>query len=324
MKTRSTISRFATVVLLAAALGAHSVTATTHMSVEPIPSPDVVGQEALDTILGAGYANLEQWSNRLLTDCGIVQSVIDVLDLNDAISTVNAGNLSFRVAAGGFESVTNPSFVATALDSAPTGVSEADVNVLSNALGYVLNQGGTAHFSPDNPKAYFFSLDYAVITFANALTGLEAKEFFDHLGTKDFALWGGQFAGFTQIDFEGSPTNNSMLFLKPAVSKRRLIDGLVTATDTTTLDATYVTLNNNGEPATAKAGIAFPGNDWIAFPRGDQYLANLGNPSQQLLNALASLRQQHLQAVAALVDAIERDKINQYLGPQFSCPTIDQ
>ena len=47
-------------------------------------------------------------------------------------------------------------------------MSEEDVNVLDNALGYVLNQGGTAHFSPDNPKAYAFSLDYAVVTFAGA------------------------------------------------------------------------------------------------------------------------------------------------------------
>ena len=96
-------------------------------------------------------------------------------------------------------------------------------------MGYVLNQGGTAHFSPDNAKAYDFSLDYAVVTFAGTLTGVEAKAFFDYLGTIDFALWGGLFAGFTQIDFDDSPTNNSMLFLKPAATKRRFIDGLFTA-----------------------------------------------------------------------------------------------
>ena len=320
MKTRLRITRFAIVVLLACTLGAHSLVATTYISAEPIPSRDVVGQNALTTILSTGYPNLERWSDRLLNDCGIVQKVIDVLTANGAISTVNSGNTSFRVAAGGFESVTDPSFVATVQDSGRNPVSEEDVDVLDNALGYVLNQSGTAHFSPDNAKAYQFSLDYAVVTFAGTLTGVEAKAFFDHLGTIDFALWGGRFAGFTQIDFEDSPTNNSMLFLKPAASKRRLIDGLSLAASPTP-GGTYVTLNNHGDPTTDKAGIAFPGNDWIAFPDGDQYLTNLNNPSPQLLAALASLRRQHLQAVADLLEAITNGKVDQYLNQQFSCPT---
>jgi len=320
MKTQRTTLRFATVVLLAATLAVHAAAATTHISVEPIPNRDVVGQDALGQILSAGYPNLERWSNRLLDDCGLVQRVIDVLTLDGAISTVNSSNTIFRVAAGGFESVTNPAFVATVLDSGPGAVSGEDVDVLSNALGYVLNQGGTAHFSPDNAKAYAFSLDYAVITFDGTLTGLQAKAFFDHLGTIDFALWGGQFAGFTQIDFQGSPTNNSMLFLKPAATKRRFISGLSTAASTTTT-ATYVTLNNNGEPTTAQAGIAFPGNDWIAFPNGDQYLTNLPNPSTQLLFELEALRQRHLQAVTSLLMAIEKGKVDQYVEHQFRCPT---
>jgi hypothetical protein len=320
MTSQRTIPRFIAVVLIAAALGAQTAAATTYISVEPIPSRDVVGQDALTQILSVGYPNLERWSIRLLNDCGIVQRVIDVLASNGAIQTVNAGNTIFRVAAGGFESVTNPSFVATVLDSGPGAVSEADVDVLDNALGYVLNQGGTAHFSPDNEKAYAFSLDFAVVTFEGELSGLKAKAFFDHVGTKDFALWAGQFAGFTQIDFQDSPTNNSMLFLKPAVTKQRFITGLSTAANTFPT-ATYVTLNNNGEPTTAKAGIAFPGNDWIAFPNGDQYLTNLPNPSPQLLLELAALRQQHLQAVADLLDAIASGRVDQYLNRRIRCST---
>ena len=303
-------------ILLATTLAVH---ATTYISVEPIPSRDVVGQDALDKIQSVGYANLELWSNRLLNECGIVHDVINALLADGAISTVNPGNTSFRVAAGGFEAVTNPSYVFTVQDS----VSEADVNVLDNALGYVLNQDGTAHFNPDNSRAYFFSLDYAVVTFAEALTGVAAKGFFDHLGTIDPALWSGTFAGFTQIDFQGSPTNNSMLFLKPAASKQRLITGLVTAADATLdgiPDAMYVTLNNNGEPTTAKAGIAFPGNDWIAFPDGDEYLMQLGEVSAELLIRLAALQQLHRQAVASLLDAIDKDKVSVYLNHQFKCP----
>ena len=305
-------------VLLATTL---AVRATTYISVEPIPSRDVVGQDDLAKILSVGYPPLEQWSNRLLNECGIVQEVIDVLASHGAISTVDTGstgNTRFRVAAGGFEGNTNPSYVFTVEDSGPDAVSEADVDVLSNALGYVLNQSGTAHFSPDNKKAYFFSLDYAVVTF-DTLTGVEAKGFFDFLGTIDPALWSGRFAGFTQIDFQGSPTDNSMLFLKPATSKHRLITGLSAAEDMTT-DATYVTLNNNGQPTTAKAGIAFPGNDWIAFPDGDQYLQQLGEVSPQLLSQLATLRQLHLQAVDSLLSAIDKGAVRVYLDHQFKCP----
>ena len=319
-RNRSKISCLAIIVLLASMLGAHPVTATTYISAEPIPSGDVVGQNTLAMILSAGYPNLELWSNRLLNDCHIVQNVIDVLASNGAISTVNSGNTRFLVAAGGFEAITDPSYVFTVQDSGPNAASAADINVLDNALGYVLNQSGTAHFSPDNAKAYDFPLDYAVVTFAGTLTGVHAKGFFDYLGTIDPALWSGQFAGFTQIDFLNSPTNNSMLFLKPATTKQEFITGLSTAASTTP-DATYVTLNNHGQPTTAKAGIAFPGNDWIAFPNGDQYLAKLGNPSPQLLSQLAGLRQRHLQAVANLVDAIEKGRVNVYLNNQFRCPT---
>jgi hypothetical protein len=319
-KGRSKISIFALIVLLAITLGANPVTATTYLSVEPIPSGDVVGQTALAKILGAGYPNLERWSNRLLNDCNLVQNVIDVLAANGAISTVTSSNTRFLVAAGGFEGVTNPSYVFTVQDAGSQPVSAADIYMLSNALGYVLNQSGTAHFSPDNAKAYDFSLDYAVVTFTDTLAGIEAKGFFDYLGTIDAALWSGRFAGFTQIDFQDSPTNNSMLFLKPAATKQAFITGLSTAAFTTP-GATYVTLNNHEQPTTAKAGIAFPGNDWIAFPNGDQYLAKLGAPSAQLLNELAALRQRHLQAVASLLLAIEKGKVNLYLNSQFKCPT---
>jgi hypothetical protein len=158
------------------------------------------------------------------------------------------------------------------------------------------------------------------VTFAGALSGLQAKGFFDYLGSIDPALWSGALAGFTQIDFHGSPTNNSMLFLKPDTTKHRFITGLSAAANAIP-GATYVTLNNQLQPTTAKAGVAFPGNDWIAFPNGDQYLARLGTTSPQLLNELATLRQQHLQAVASFLNAIDSGKVNVYLKNQFRCPT---
>jgi hypothetical protein len=197
-------------------------------------------------------------------------------------------------------------------------VTEADVDVLGNALGYVLNQGATAHFSPDNFKAYAFPLDYALVTFSGTLSGAEAQAFFEHVGTIDEALFSGLFAGFTQIDLPGSLTNNTMLFLQPAVSKRRFISGLSAAVEDKKPRASYLPLKNNGAPTTARAGVAFPENDWLAFPGGDQYLANVGG-SPQLVNELTVLRQRHLAAVARLVKAID-DGVEEYLATQFRCP----
>jgi hypothetical protein len=306
------------VVAIALFLAVHTVSATTYISVEPIPNRDVIGEENLARLRSIGYDNLERWSQRLLSECLAVDNVIGALSAHGAITSIRPANTRVVVAAGGFEGVTNPSYVFTVQDTDAGSASAADINVLGNGLGYVLNQGGTAHFSPDNAKAYAFVLDYAVVTFLGTLTGDDAREFFDYLGTIDPALWSGLFAGFTQIDFGMSSTNNSMLFLQPAVSKNRFVSGLSTAADDDPR-ATYFPLKINGTPTTARAGIAFPGNDWLAFPNGDQYLANIGG-TPQLLIELAELRQQHLAAVANLLEAIADNRVERYLSHQFRCP----
>jgi hypothetical protein len=298
---------------------AQTTSAITYMSIEPVPSIDIVGADDLAAIRGIGYANLEAWSKRLLNDCQVVESVVNALLANAAISSVRLGiNTHVVVAAGGFEGRTNPSFVFTVKDSGTGSVTEADVNVLGNALGYVLNQGSTAHFSPDNFKAYAFPLDYALVTFQGTLTGSEAQDFFEHLDTIDEALFSGLFAGFTQIDVPGSTTNNTMLFLQPAVSKHRFITGLAAAA-ADDLRASYSPLKNNGAPTTKRAGVAFPENDWLLFPDGDQFLMNVGG-SAQLLRELVALRRQHRTAVDSLLLAIEEDRVDDYLARTFTCP----
>ena len=293
--------------------------AITYMSVEPIPAGDIVGEEDLATIRSIGYDNLEHWSQRLLTECRLVDSVVNALSANGAISSVRLGsNTRVVVAAGGFEGRTNPSFVLTVQDSGTGAVTEADVDVLGNALGYVLNQGSTAHFSPDNAKAYAFPLDYAIVTFLGTLSGEEAQDFFEHLGTIDEALFSGLFAGFTQIDRPGSTTNNSMLFLQPATSKHRFIAGLSAAVADEPRSS-YFPLKNNGAPTTARAGVAFPENDWLEFPNGDQYLANVSD-SAQLRSELAIIRDQHRTAFESLLLAIEQGIVEAYLATGFSCP----
>ena len=161
----------------------------------------------------------------------------------------------------------NPSFVFTVTDSGTGSVTEADVNVLGNALGYVLNQESTAHFSPDNFKAYSFPLDYALVTFQGTLTGSDAQDVFEHLGTIDEALFSGLFAGFTQIDLPGSTTNNTMLFLQRAPSNHRFITGLAAAVEDETR-ASYSPLKNNGAPRRVEAASRFPRTTGCCFQMG--------------------------------------------------------
>jgi len=319
------MNRLLTCALLACA-ALPSAWAQTYVSAEPIPSQDIVGTANLTKILNLGYPNLELWSQRLLNDCQVVQNVINVLSDNRAITTVTFGNTRYKVAAGGFEAVTDPTYVLTFDDSSPAAASASDIFVLDNALGYALNQGGTAQFSlPFSTKNPFvFALDYAVVTFGGFLSGVQAQQFFNHVGTIDPELWSGTDAGFTQVNLSNNPVNNyllddSMLFLIGAVPKQEFIQGLYAAT-TTTPNAGYSPLAKNGNPATAKAGAAFPGNDWIAFPNGDGYLTNIPNASPELLSALAAVRQQHLQAVSNLLNAIDKGNVAIYLNNQFKCP----
>src|SRR5579862_6166659 len=103
-------------VLAVAAFWALPVFAQTYISAEPIPSQDIVGVANLNSIESIGYANLELWSQRLLSDCHIVQNIVDALAENQATSTLSLVNTSYRVGAGGFQGVTDPSYVFTMLD----------------------------------------------------------------------------------------------------------------------------------------------------------------------------------------------------------------
>ncbi len=319
-KNRSTVPVLAWIVLVCATLVARPVSAQTYISAEPIPSVQIVGQADLGKIEGLGYSTPALWSQRLLYDCGIVQNVIFTLSDNKAISTILPGNTRYGVAAGGFQGVTDPSYVFRIEDSGPAAASASDIFVLDNVLGYVLNQGGTAQFglsyNPSNP--YTFPLAYAIVTFQGYLTGEEAQKFFIYLGTIDPALWSGTNAGFTQIALKTFGLSNSMLFLIGNVSTNEFTSGIYKAV-VTSPGTTYSPLEN-GTPTTATAGAAFPGNDWTSSPSGQGYLSNLFSPSPSLLNELAALRQKHLQAVKDLLQAIKDSNVGRYLSDQFKCP----
>ena len=120
--TNRTIGCFVAFLLL---VWPHTASAITYMSIETVPNKDVVGgEDVVVTIRSIGYANLERWSQRLLDQCRVVDSVIDALTANAAISSVTSTNRRVVVAAGGFEGGTNPSFVFTVKDSGAGSVTE--------------------------------------------------------------------------------------------------------------------------------------------------------------------------------------------------------
>src|SRR5262245_50415130 len=112
--TTRTLGSFVAFLLL---VWPHTASAVTYMSIETVPNRDVVGEDVVVTIRGIGYANLERWSQRLLRECHVVDSVVTQLMANGAIGPVTLTNTRVVVAAGGFEGGTNPSFVFTVKDS---------------------------------------------------------------------------------------------------------------------------------------------------------------------------------------------------------------
>src|SRR5262249_17891899 len=100
-------------VILALFIPLGQANAQTYMSVEPIPNDAVVGTNNLAKMERIGYSNLEQWSNLLLNPCHNVQNVISVLSANGATPTITLNNTSVLVQAGGYQAVTDPSYVLT-------------------------------------------------------------------------------------------------------------------------------------------------------------------------------------------------------------------
>jgi len=94
----------------------------TYVSAEPIPSGTVVGAANLAAGESLGYANMALWSQRLLRECRIVDNIVDALLENRAITTLIPANTFYQVAAGGFQGVTDPSYVFTLVDSGPLAV----------------------------------------------------------------------------------------------------------------------------------------------------------------------------------------------------------
>ena len=263
--------------------------ANTSGSVEPIANPTVIDTRPLRD---QPLAVREAFAERLL-ECGIVDQVIHALSSTRAIRTVNDLNTRFEVAAGGFAGHTNPAYAYTVIDSGPNAASSADVKVLTDSLGYVLSQGSAFLLDADDTSSFDFPANYVVINFPAPPTIQQSAAFFETVGRIDPELFETDSSGYTQY-------GRAYLSLQSFVPDAQFIAGYVQAAARAGLEYTPIA---NGQPSLFQGGAAFPGNDWEASPRGQEYLSRIPASSHK---ALARIRDFHLRATREVLRNLAR------------------
>ena len=251
---------------------AGSALASTYGSVEPIANPSVIDttplrEQSLD-VRAAFAARLQQ--------CGIVDDVIDVLSSTRAIATINGLNTHLEVGAGGFFGETNPAYVYTVIDSGPNAASHGDIARLTDGLGFVLSQGSAFLLDADNPGSFDFPANYVVLNFATAPPMHQSAALFETVGRIDPELFATDSSGYTQY-------GRAYLSLQSFVDDARFISGYTQAAAAFGVEYTPIV---GGVPSLFQGGAAFPGNDWVASPRGEDYLSRLPAASHAGLRAL--------------------------------------
>ena len=275
------------------------VRANTYGSVEPIANPAVIDTTPLrDQNLRVRV----EFAKRLF-GCGIVDDVIDVLSKTDAISTVNDLNTQFQVGAGGFAGATNPAFVYTVIDSGPNAASSADVKVLTDSLGYVLSQGSAFLLDADDSTSFDFPANYVVLNFAEPPSIATSARLFETVGAIDPELFETDTSGYTQY-------GRAYLSLQSAVPDAQFIAGYVEAASRFGVEYTPIV---GGVPSLFQGGAAFPGNDWTASPRGEEYLTRIPAAAHR---ALGKLRDFALRVTKQVVRRIEQGRHDVV---EFSC-----
>jgi hypothetical protein len=274
-----------------------TVQANKYGSVEPIANPAVIDTTPLrDQPLRVR----EAFANRLL-QCGIVRQVVDVLSSTRAITTVNDLNTSVAVGAGGFQGNTNPSFVYTVIDSGPNAASTDDVKILTDSLGYVLSQGSAFLLDADDPSNLDFPANYVVLNFATPPPIAVSAALFRTVGRIDPELFETDTSGYTQF-------GRAYLSLQSDVPDAQFIRGYSRAAQVFGVEYTPIV---NGLPSLFQGGAAFPGNDWTASPRGEQYLERIPVQSHR---GLSRIRAFHLRVTAEVLRKLDRQGKDRQTG----------
>jgi hypothetical protein len=265
------------------------VLATTYGSVEPIANVDVIDTTPLRDLrleIKAAFAE------RLL-QCGIVNQVIEVLISTRSIKTINGLNTHLEVGAGGFAGTTNPSYVFTIMDSGPNAASHRDISILTNSLGYVLSQGSAFLLDADNPASFDFPANYVVLNFKTPPSMRKSAALFETVGRIDPELFETQTSGYTQF-------GRAYLSLQSDVPNGQFIAGYVQAASEFEVEYTPIIM---GEPGLFEGGAAFPENNWVLSPNGEEYLGRIPAANHRLLR---KLRLDHLRFTREALRLIDR------------------
>ena len=289
------------VVVLLLSLG-ETLGASTYGSVEPLANPAVLDTSA---IKDQPLRVREAFATRLL-QCGVVDRVIDALSSTGAITTVNKLNTHFEVGAGGFMGETNPSFVYTVIDDGPNAASRRDVKILTDSLGYVLSQASAFLLDADDTSSFDFPANFVVLNFRTPPPISVSAALFRTVGRIDPELFETDTSGYTQF-------GRAYLSLQSAVDNDQFIKGYVRAARAFGVEYTPIV---NGAPSLFQGGAAFPGNDWIVSPRGEEYLARIPPQSHR---ALARIRAFHLRVTEEVIRRLGHDKRGHDDAISFDC-----
>ena len=112
------------------------------------------------------------------------------------------------------------------------------------------------------------------------------------MGRIDKDLFETDTSGYTQY-------GRAYLSLQSDVSPDRFIAGYAEAARLTGLEYTPIVM---GQKSLFQGGAAFPGNDWTASPRGEDYLERIPVQSHR---ALARIRAFHLQTTREVLRRLE-------------------
>ena len=282
------IASLALSVPVSAASGAFDQ-ALTYGSVEAIPDPTVVDTTPLRALpLGVREAFVER-----VLDCGYTNQVVGVLARTGATTTINASNISFSVAGGGFNGRTTASIVFTVVDSGPHAASHADIAILTNSLGYVFSQGSAFLLDADNSSSFAFPANYIVLHFDHVPTIQESDALFATVGQIDPQLYSTTTSGYTQY-------GQNYLSLQSAVPNQQFINGYYAAAQQFGVQYQPIV---GGTPSLYQGGADFPGNNWATKPRGESYLGRIPDQAEA---GLASIRAAHLRLIDQAQKQIRR------------------
>lgn len=255
-----------------------------------LASAEVIGSAepfVSDTVLDIGplegqALDVKAAFARRLFACGVVDEVEQVLASERVTTTIDDRNTHFEISAGGFAGGTNPTFGYRVTDTGANAASHDDILLLTNSLGYVLSQDSAFLLDTVEPTSFDFPSNFLVLNFPDRPTLAESAATFEAVGRIDPSLFETDSSGYTQV-------GRSYFSLQSDVPDAEFIAGYVAAAEE--VGAAYTPIVN-GAPSLLQGGVAFPGNDWGAHPRGEEYLARL---PVRIHPALRRLRAHHLE-----------------------------